>query len=268
MGLLANGHPLAWNEYKPYIEKLKWAGIEQFISLFKEIKDRKVEPFKWGEEIEYLMVKFDHKRKRVQLPLKSTEVLRGLQNGEFDWKPEFTRFILEGSTSKFFCDRNEIYGFGVSTSEEPYDSSLDSLTHVEEDLRRRRIEATNLLDQNESLISIPRYPRLGCPDFTFPPASPNPNGECAKSIFFPEEAICDLYPRFGALMKNVQERRGSNMAINVPIFHDERTPKPFREDFSDLGKAGRDAAKMAEDDAIFGSIPGSCGLQVTIQVRL
>lgn len=108
MGLLAEGEPLDWYEIKPLIDKLKWMGIEQFIRLYNKVKDRQHDSLKWGEEIEYMMVRFDRENKKAQLLLKSTDVLRRLmeqdiieeEQNNYDWKPEFANFMIEGSPSK------------------------------------------------------------------------------------------------------------------------------------------------------------------------
>ena len=100
MGLLSNEETLEWEEIKPMVEKLKWAGIEQFINLYNKVKDRKNVSLKWGDEIEYIIVKFDHENGRVTLALRGNEILEGLkekeENMDFQWSPEFADFQLEG----------------------------------------------------------------------------------------------------------------------------------------------------------------------------
>lgn len=39
-------------------------GVTQFLNLFKKEKHR-TDPFKWGDETEYTIVKFDDKKKKV-----------------------------------------------------------------------------------------------------------------------------------------------------------------------------------------------------------
>ena len=61
------------------------------------------------------------------------------------------------------------------------------------------------------------------------------------------------------------------MAINIPIFRDENTPQPFREDFSLIGDDGSSQA-AAKDNHVYldamGFGMGLCCLQLTFQVIL
>lgn len=61
------GEPLSWEETKEKTAYIKEHGVEQFLSLFREMGKRKYEILKWGDEIEYLLFKFDHENKRVYL---------------------------------------------------------------------------------------------------------------------------------------------------------------------------------------------------------
>ncbi|KAI0211359.1 Glutamate--cysteine ligase catalytic subunit [Lamellibrachia satsuma] len=69
---------------------------------------------------------------------------------------------------------------------------------------------------------------LGCPNFTQPPLSPDPQGGVSRSLFFPDGAIFPDHPRFRTLTRNIRERRGEKVAINIPIFKDTKTQSPFR----------------------------------------
>lgn len=111
---------------------------------------------------------------------------------------------------------------------------------VESNMQMRQVLASSLLLPNESLLSI-SFPSLGVLDFTNPPAIPTPDDvNCAgRSIFFPDEGIYQGHPRsltlyslfnvfrFRNLVRNIRARRGEKVAINVPIFRDTNTPKPF-----------------------------------------
>lgn len=58
--------------------------------------------------------------------------------------------------------------------------------------------------------------RIGAPDFTDPPTHPTSNTGASKSLFFPDEAIYPGHPRFKTLTRNIRERRGEKVAINIP----------------------------------------------------
>lgn len=60
------------------------------------------------------------------------------------------------------------------------------------------------------------FSRLGCQDFTWPICKPNPKNGASHSLFYPEEAIFHGHPRFATLTRNIRERRGEKVAINLP----------------------------------------------------
>ena len=83
--------------------------------------------------------------------------------------------------------------------------------------------------------------------------------------------ICDT---IRTLTANIRKRRGSKVAINMPIFHDKKTPKPFidptiprdRNLFPE-DKEATDGAALPDhvymDAMVFGM--GCCCLQITFQ---
>lgn len=89
---------------------------------------------------------------------------------------------------------------------------------VEANMRFRRLEATELLKENEYIMSLTSFPRLGCPNFTFPSYKPRPDDEncVARSLYFVDEAIFPGHARFKTLTRNIRMRRGSKVAIDLP----------------------------------------------------
>lgn len=105
--------------------------------------------------------------------------------------------------------------------------------------------------------------RLGCPNFCFPSAKPDPINGLSRSIFFPDEAISD-HPRFRTVVHTIRSRRGRKVAIKVPIFKDFHTKEPFLEEFDDCeAMSAREADHVYMDCVGFGM--GCCCLQVTFQ---
>ena len=51
MGLLSAGRPLTWAETKENAELVRQLGIDQFIRIYHDIKDRKNDCLKWGDEV-------------------------------------------------------------------------------------------------------------------------------------------------------------------------------------------------------------------------
>lgn len=82
MGLLSEGSPLSWEETKKWANHVKTNGIEQFINLFNRLKERKGDSLKWGDEVEYVIVQFDHEKKRAKVSLRANEMLPILREAE------------------------------------------------------------------------------------------------------------------------------------------------------------------------------------------
>jgi glutamate--cysteine ligase catalytic subunit len=51
MGLLTQGRPLTWDETKKYAQYIREHGVEQFIHIYKKLKDRRNDCLKWGDEV-------------------------------------------------------------------------------------------------------------------------------------------------------------------------------------------------------------------------
>ncbi|XP_031290387.1 glutamate--cysteine ligase catalytic subunit isoform X2 [Camelus dromedarius] len=255
MGLLSQGSPLSWEETQRHADHVRRHGILQFLHIYHAVKDRHKDVLKWGDEVEYMLVSFDHENKKVQLVLSGEEVLETLQekgertnpNHPTLWRPEYGSYMIEG------------------TPGQPYGGTMSEFNTVEDNMRKRRQEATSLLGDNQAVCTITSFPRLGCPGFTLPEFRPRPvEGGASKSLFFPDEAI-NKHPRFSTLTRNIRHRRGEKVVINVPIFKDKNTPSPFIETFPE----DDEAAKAAKPDHIYmdamGFGMGNCCLQVTFQ---
>ncbi|XP_071597825.1 glutamate--cysteine ligase catalytic subunit isoform X1 [Heliangelus exortis] len=256
MGLLSQGSPLSWEETRRYAEHVRKHGILQFLHIYRALRDRHKDVLKWGDEVEYMLVKFDHENKKVRLVLCGEEVLQTLQdkgekvnpNHPTLWRPEYGSYMIEG------------------TPGQPYGGTMSEFNTVQDNMRKRRQEAASVLKENEAVCTVTSFPRLGCPGFTLPEYKPTPiEGGASKSLFFPDEAI-NKHPRFSTLTRNIRHRRGEKVVINVPIFKDKNTPSPFIETFpNDDGEA----AKAAKPDYIYmdamGFGMGNCCLQVTFQ---
>ncbi|XP_046544356.1 glutamate--cysteine ligase catalytic subunit-like [Haliotis rubra] len=255
MGLLSEGSPLTWEETKRHAEHVRKHGIKQFITQYKKLKGRTRDVLYWGDEVEYMLVKFDHSKKKTQLSLKAQDVLQALvqrQTKDYPatWHPEYADYMVEGTPGK------------------PYGCLMAHFNLVERSMKLRREEIQSLLEPDEEAMSITVFPRLGCPNFTVPTYEPTPTSGASRSLFFPDEAINSGHPRFKTLTRNIRERRGEKVTINVPVYKDVNTEDPFIEDFSVLGDDG-EAQRAAKPDNIYmdcmGFGMGNSCLQVTFQ---
>jgi glutamate--cysteine ligase catalytic subunit len=82
MGLLSEGSPLTWEETKKWANHVKTNGIEQFINLFQRLKEREGDCLKWGDEVEYIIVRFDDESKTAKVSLRANEILPILREAE------------------------------------------------------------------------------------------------------------------------------------------------------------------------------------------
>ncbi|XP_075982985.1 glutamate--cysteine ligase [Anticarsia gemmatalis] len=252
MGLLSEGNPLTWEETKALAEHVRQHGIEQFINLYKKLQDRTGDVLKWGDEVEYIIVKFDDENQRATVSLRAKDLLPKLQEKELAdpqnvkslWRPEYGAYMVEGTPGK------------------PYGGLLAHFNIVEANMQFRRAEASAFLHPGEVIMSITNFPRLGCPNFTSPPYPPTPHEGVTKSLFFPDEGIFPGHPRFKTLTSNIRNRRGEKVAINLPVFRDTNTKIP-------VDNSSQLEPNAAKPDCVYmdamGFGMGCCCLQLTFQ---
>ncbi|CAG9782921.1 unnamed protein product [Diatraea saccharalis] len=251
MGLLSEGSPLSWEETKALAEHVRQHGIEQFINLYSKLRDRTGDVLKWGDEVEYIIVKFDDENQRATVSLRADEILPKLQEQEQAnpqsvkslWRPEYGAYMVEGTPGK------------------PYGGLLAHFNIVEANMQYRRTEASAFLKDGEVIMSITNFPRLGCPEFTSPVHHPTPKSGVTRSLYFPDEAIFPGHPRFKTLTDNIRMRRGEKVAINIPVFRDTNTKIPVDDSYKFDSAAQPDCVYM--DAMGFGM--GCCCLQLTFQ---
>lgn len=249
MGLLSEGNPLSWEETKALAEHVRQHGVQQFINLYHRLKDRQGDILKWGDEVEYIIVRFDHERRVARVALKAQELLKILNKKEQAdpsnvkslWRPEYGAYMIEGTPGK------------------PFGGLMAHFNLVEANMRYRRQEITELLDADECIMSITNFPLLGCPEFTYPICQPSPDDptSAANSMYFPDEAIFPGHPRFKTLTRNIRMRRGENVSIKLKVFKDDHTTLPIP------GSPASEPDVVLLDAMGFGM--GCCCLQLTFQ---
>lgn len=278
MGLLATGTPLAWPDAKKKADHVRDWGIQQLLATFNRAKGKERDALLWGDEIEYLVVCFDDEHCKVRLSLRQADILHALaENEELKKKgggvpdlssghdktgetaptfhPEFGRFMLEATPGK------------------PWGIDLKDLLDVEPNMKWRRDIARAHMEGTERPITMTTFPLLGLPD-TLIPAYP-PSGDKLRSQFLPDE-IANPHIRFPTLAANIRSRRGRKVEVNVPVFHDEKTPRPWSDptvnyDLHNWPEDDDVRNGAAKDDQIhmdamaFGM--GSCCLQITFQAK-
>ncbi|KAF7315399.1 Glutamate-cysteine ligase catalytic subunit [Mycena indigotica] len=268
MGLLYLGTPMNWEEAKKHADHVRYHGITQFLHIWDKLKNRRGDELLWGDEVEYMVVAMDDKEKEARLSLRQTEILNKLSSIVNDlssgcpesvsvptFHPEYGRYMLE------------------ATPGSPYTGSIPDLLSVEANMRYRRVLARQHLKPNEIPLTVTSFPLLGVPGpFTEPPSDPI-GAKSSHSLFLPEE-ITNPHVRFPTLTANIRQRRGSKVAINLPIYFDTHTPRPFvdptipwERDVYPEDHEAKDGAALTDHiymDAMgFGM--GCCCLQLTFQ---
>lgn len=126
------------------------------------------------------------------------------------------------------------------------------------------------LKTDQSFITLGTFPGLGSKQPPFPYPS---SGKVSRSQFVGDEVI-NKHPRYSTIFENIRRRRGRKIAINVPVFRDDKTLWPFHDptvnydlhDWPEDDDVRNGAVKENHiylDSSIFGS--GCCSLQVTVQ---
>jgi len=182
MGLLSEGEPMEWEEMVAWQAHVRKYGVEQFIRLYNRLKDEKGRTLKWGDEVEYIIVKLDHKAKAARVSLRADELLKQLVQPEERmkeeeklnggssvelrslWRPEYASYMVEGTPGG------------------PYGGSTNYFNTVEHNMRLRRRELEDLLEEDEVCVSISAFPRLGCPGFTVPETKPDPENSFTRLL--------------------------------------------------------------------------------------
>jgi glutamate--cysteine ligase catalytic subunit len=203
MGLLTCGTPLSWPDTKLHADLVKRQGIQEFLRIYAKYKSLRGQPFKWGDEIEFSIIRFDHSRKRAQLLLKSDTVMDELnaffpvERTNIVFHPEYSNYMIE------------------TCPHMPFDASLNCFRNLEEHFRFRRQLVESRLEPGEHIISLTCFPLLGCPNFAYPSYSPTPTCGVTRSLFLPDEAIFSGHPRFPTITSNTLE-----VTLNALYFTD------------------------------------------------
>ncbi|CDK24546.1 unnamed protein product [Kuraishia capsulata CBS 1993] len=266
MGLLSLGTPLHWLESRNHCEHVRDNGLEQLIKMFEAASARSDDPFLWGDEIEYMLLKVNDKDHSIKLAIDEDDMLERLAedgvsyrkaaDNDVSFHPEYGRYMIE------------------ATPATPYDgASLKSYAYVERNMEaRRKIVVGEVKDKSVVPMTYTSFPRMGVGLFTDPPAKAN--GAASMSLFLPDEII-NRHVRFPTLTANIRRRRGSKVAINIPLFKDSKTRSDSEVDLTIPHRqlyAGHDDEAFqgaAQPGSIYmdsmGFGMGSSCLQVTMQ---
>jgi len=236
MGLLKVGKPKSWKDSKTDLRYIRQAGVRQFISTYKRVKDLKGDELLWGDETEYGIFITDKDTKTVRLSLRAKEIMDELNANESThahrmegctWVPEYGAWMIEATPNR------------------PYTGFTTDLLRVERNMRLRRRRLLSVLREGEIAPTVTTFPLLGVlgDDGSVPPTPVG--GESTKSDYI-GDGIINPHPRFRTLTANIRQRRGENVCILVPLFRDENTEEYMNYDasFFDEGVCGNNSLML------------------------
>ena len=131
------------------------------------------------------------------------------------------------------------------------------MCNVQQNMKYRKNFIQNFLKEDEYVISLTSFPLLGCPNFTIPAYNPTDIFKQHNSMFYSNDIILDR-SLFKSATFNKIDRIRSQPIINVPIFEDLCTPKPFIEELPNGLRSKPNFIYMDHD----GFAMGCCCIQV------
>ena len=142
MGLLTEGKPLKWTDSLPYIDYVKEHGIEEFLNIYNKYHNRCCDDFKWGDELEYLLIyapSDPQQQQTASLCLRALEIQKDVtlrmqqelndnidDNDKVTIHPEYGSFMIE------------------ATPYIPYGDNIDNLLNVERNIYEKMRKSENL----------------------------------------------------------------------------------------------------------------------------
>ncbi|KAL4221497.1 hypothetical protein ACF0H5_019754 [Mactra antiquata] len=257
MGLIVEGTPMTWKDIVPISGHIRYRAALQFLKSYQSHKHRTGDPFLWGDEIEYMLIKLDHTNSRAVLSLNSSDVLKKLRQNndanyfeETEWHPEMTKYIIEGIPKRPYGMRGII-----------------DLVSMETNMRLRRKQVADLLGENEKVLTISSFPRLGCDGCTDRISNPTINMQLTSCVM--DDLISEDNFKFRGLIQGVEDRRGNKVTISIPVYKDKNTnylsQDEITHEISEKQETDQQPNDIAIDHALYG--PACCCIQVTIQAK-
>lgn len=112
MVLESEGSILTWSSIEKNLEKIKKKSIDELLVVYDKFKLIKNDPFKWGDEIELTLIKFDHVNKKCYLLLESEQFFKHfdklkseMKDPDSEWNQcefhtEYTSYMIEAIPGK------------------------------------------------------------------------------------------------------------------------------------------------------------------------
>lgn len=219
---------MPWEEAAQHQERVKAKAAKQFLSIWHAHKDRRDTELKWGEEIEYLLVRLGDgealpefcAHKVLQRLGTETCVAAGDPTQCAGWRTEYGDFMVEGVTLP------------------PFGSKLDDVLCIEPALAWRRQELQRVTSEvcgpDVRIVTLSGFPTLGeCHEGAL--EASRWQSRRSLSALCPDE-VTSPHPRYQAFT-TLWKRKGCKVGAFVPredileeqrLSQDQRMQLPFR----------------------------------------
>ena len=251
-----DGEVFYWDDIKKHLEAIREKQVSQLIRIYNKHKNISNDPFKWGDEIELTIIKFDHENKKCYLLLRAEDFFKHIEQV---LKSEDKEAIEELSQCEF---HNEYTSYEIETIPgSPNVGDVEALIKMEDNIKLRRKVIQKFLGKDEHVIALTSFPLLGCQNFTYPHKNPEDQKteEKYNSLFYSNEVIMENELFKAATWWKV-DRTESMPVINVPVFKDTYTPSPYIETLPNGKQSNPDQIFMDHD----GFAMGCCCIQVIL----
>lgn len=238
---------------KPLQNQIKANGILQLINLWhkhKEVQKADLD-LKWGDEVEYHVFTLKDDEKVAQLWADGFKNVNDVQKenpvDDFIYQEEFGSWMVESVPVK---------PYSLPISKKHTNQSLKALKNY---MARRNLMNERIQFNSLYFLSMPCFPTAGEGAFfdseDYDLASLNTRtgqfedeNDASQSKYFLDK-LANPHNRFPTLMRNIRQRRGKKVEINVPVFQDTNTKE-----------------QVVEMDAMFFGMGMSC-LQLTYECQ-
>ncbi|KAI8866907.1 GCS-domain-containing protein [Ramicandelaber brevisporus] len=258
MGLITKGYSLAWSIIKQHAESIRARATQQLIRIYDANKGRCGDPHLFGDEVEYIMVRFDNNSQLVQAALHSHEMLDLLE----------TKFKSEGAS---WCPETGSYML-ESIPGQPYGNAIDDLLEVEKSMSTRRRQANEALKHvakqtgdarcETQVLTITSFPSLGCGPDSMYPTGLACGGPKLGSAFLPDDTITG-HARYERMQPNTNSRHGGPPSAFLPVYKDTNTTWPYKHQYP--GTMDIPDNHIYVDTLMYGF--GCACLQITMQAK-
>ena len=274
MGIQDEGRALSWTQTQAYSDIVRRKGIQQLIRMFRDGRQRSSDPFLFGDEVEYLLIRLDHSSSRAQVSLRASQLLEQLAEREKEeeaavsggdggcvnsvcWKTEAASFMMEGTPAAPLLLHDNGHRLDCS------------FTLIESNMRHRRKLAAGLLRHDERLLSLAAFPMLGCADTTDPPTVADPDclqpDSVTGSVLLSDQLISP-HVRYVTMVRHILARRQRKTCIQAPVCQDvvvKTASIKIQDGFGFQRTSDCPPDHVIMDSCVFGH--ACCSLQVTMQ---